>query len=753
MAGSQTRISTGQLAFDGGVNSDRVPTIASQNNPNGLQPNQLAWACNASMRGGGIYPRRGIKYLGTIRAAGLFQESSMYAPLTGLPYIMTNIAGHTYQVRVDLAGMPVVDVSIAGDLESLTEPLNWMKQGERFLIIQDGQRLPLFWDGTTLRRSMGPSEVYAITAANFTPGAPGTLSDVTLTGPYLGPYGDRIQIGSSVFEVVNGSNAITIKNTGSSFPGSVRPAGTKFSSLPVAHDHFVATTMAPFTHPAYGATVDVPITAAYAGNVGDTIYIENSSPGWEVTAIGIAPPATNHVWLLNVNAPATVINFPANLESFAELPAGSCMDYYMGRLWLAGSPALGNGREYMAGDIVGSPATPTSGSAQYNFTDSILHNSENAYLSLGGTFLVPTQAGDIRALSHPANLDTALGEGQLLALTRNTIYTVNVVPTRAAWAALSEPIQRVAQITFGATGHRCLVQVNGDLFYQSIDGIRSLIQAIRYFQQLGNTALSAAESRAIDLNTRELLLYASGVEFDQRLLQTCLPEQTEQGVVHKGIIPLDFNPVSNMGQTGQPVWEGIYQGLDWLQLLQADYDGKQRMFSIVRSSQDASIEVWEHTKDELFDTNKSGEARIRWSFETPSYTWGREFELKTLDTMELWIDQLYGTVDFTVEFRVDQSPCWYYYHHWQECSPRDACELPGAPVPCVYPQQPYKKQYRAMMTLPKPPSGCSAGSGSRPINIGYSFQFRVTIHGYCRVRGLMVHAFERDRAPYDSKTC
>ncbi len=756
MAGSQTRISTGQLAFDGGVNSDRVPTIASPNNPNGLQPNMLAWACNASMRGGGIYPRRGIKYIGTIREAGLFQEGHMYAPLTGLPYIMAQISGHTYQVRVDLSGMPVVDVSIAGDLNSATIPLNWMAQGERFLIIQDGVRLPLFWDGVSLRRSTGPAQVFGTTAAGFTVPAVGDIVDVTLTAPFTGQVGQIVYIGNATYQVAQSAPYMDVTHMRYDYVGATIPAGTQFETSPFAPFTVLAESIGQFIMPANGASIRVYLKAGYTVAAGNNLKLPYDPPviQFNVTAVGTTTAAANHVLLINVTGtPGVIVASPVDLESKAELPPGTCMDYYMGRLWQAGSAALGNGREYIAGDIVGSPATPTSGNPAYNFTDSILNITENSYLSLGGTFLVPTQAGDIRALGHPANLDTALGEGQLLVLTRNTIYTVNVVPTRAAWVALSEPIQRVVQITFGATGHRCLVQVNGDLFYQSIDGIRSLIQAIRYFQQLGNTALSAAESRAIDLNTRELLLYASGVEFDQRLLQTCLPEQTEQGVVHKGIIPLDFNPVSNMGQTGQPIWEGIYQGLDWLQLLQADYDGKQRMFSIVRSSQDASIEVWEHTKDELFDTNKSGEARIRWSFETPAYTWGREFELKTLDTMELWIDQLYGTVDFTVEFRPDQSPCWYYWHHWQECSPRDACELLGAPVPCVYPQQPYKKQYQAMMTLPKPPSDCRAGSGSRPVNIGFSFQFRITIHGYCRVRGLMVHAYERDRAPYDSKTC
>jgi hypothetical protein len=754
MAGSQTRISTGQLAFDGGINSDRVPTIASQNNPNGLQPNMLAWAVNASVRGGGIYPRRGIKYIGTIRGQGLFQEASMYTPLTGLPYIMANISGRTYQVRVDQAGMPVVDVSIAGDLESTTAPLNWMKQGERFLVIQDNVHLPLFWDGTALRRSTGASVVYAIVGVATTAPAIGQLVDVTLTTAYAGPSGQKVYVNgdaTKAYQIQSNANFVTLQNTNFFTVGTTVPAGTE---LKLSNGTVVGITLAPFIIPAITASIQVALTAPFSGSVGNSVRYEQGGgypPAYFflVTAVGTAPPAANHVFLVNLNQPVGgAIPINATLSSLAELPAAQAMDYYMGRLWLA------RGREYMAGDIVGSPATPTSGSPEYGYTDSILHNTENSYLSIGGTFLVPTQAGDIRALSHPANLDTALGEGQLLALTRNTIYSVNVVPQRAAWALLSEPIQRVVQITFGATGHRCLVQVNGDLFYQSIDGIRSLIQAIRYFQQLGNTALSAAESRAIDLNDRELLLYASGVEFDQRLFQTCLPEQIGEGVIHKGIIPLDFNPVSNMGQTGQPVWEGMYQGLEWLQLLQADYDGKQRMFAIVRSSIDASIEVWEHTRDELFDTNKEGEARIRWSFETPSYTWGREFDLKTLDTMELWIDQLYDTVDFTVEFRPGSAPCWYYWHHWQICSPRDVCELPGNTLPCVYPQQPYKKQYRSMMTLPKPPSVCNASNGNeRPINVDYSFQFRITIHGYCRVRGLVVHAFEKDRAPYSGITC
>lgn len=746
---SDTRISWGQVDFSGGVNSDRVPTIASEQNPNGLPGNCLAWAVNASMRGGGIFPRRGWKRLGVLREAGLFQEAQMYAPLTGLPYILANVAGRTYQARVDLDGMPVVDVTIVGDPNDATAPLNWMCQGEQFMVINDGINLPLFWDGTSMRRSTGPAQTFGITAADFVVPAVGDIVDVTLTAPFTGEYGQIVYIDGKTYQVMESAPAMVIQNVNNLYVGSTIFAGTQFLQTGTSELPVVAENMSQFVVPANGANVTVFLKDGYTVSAGNNLKLSYSpSVNFVVVSVGVTTAAANHVLLLNITGvPTTNVPFPENVESKAELPVGTCMDYYMGRLWMA------NGREYLAGDIVGSPATPTSGNPIYNFTDSILNITENSYLSLGGTFLVPTQAGDIRALNHPANLDTALGQGQLLALTQNTIYTVNVVPERAAWATLAEPIQRVAQITFGSMGHRSLAQVNGDLFYQSYDGVRSLQQSIRYFGQWGNTNLSAEEDRAIKSNDKELLLYGSGIEFDGRLLQTCLPQQVSEGVIHKGLMPLDFNPISAMGQRGQPVWEGIYQGLDFLQILRADYNGKQRAFGIVHSSIDSSLEVWELTADELFDTNREGEARIRWSFETPSYTWGREFDLKMLDTMELWIDQLYGTVDFTVEMRTDQSPCWYYWHHWQECAPRNACELPGAEIPCQYPQQPYKKQWRAMMTLPKPPSVCVNGGTQRPINIGYSFQFRITIHGYCRVRGLIVHAFERDKQPYMGKTC
>lgn len=583
------RITTGQMDWSGGIDSDRVPTMAGPGNPNGMRPNQLSWANNATIRGGGISPRGGWKRLAVMPHTALFQEGYMYEPDLDLPYMMLQIGGRTFRVRVDLPHVPIDEVTAAGDPNPADRPQAWMCQAEQFLIIQDGTSVPLVWDGNFLQR---------------------------------------------------------------------------------------------------------------------------------VTAMPVTP----------ADAP--------------RIPTAEAMDYYQGRLWLA------FGREYVASDIVGGP----SGTAGYKFRDSVLNMVENTYLSQGGTFRVPTNAGSIRALKHAAELDTALGQGQLFVFTRRNVYSVNVVPTRTEWQNLSEPIQRVVQNNFGAVSDRAIVPENGDLFYRAMDGVRSLIQAVRYFDTWGNRPISVEEARAIEIEDRSLMRFASGISFDNRVLQTALPFQTDVGVAFRGLLPLNFDLISTLQERLPPAWEGIQEGLDILRVLEADFGGLQRAFAVVRNQTTGAIEVWEMTAQNQFDNNATGEARITWALETPSFTWNEPFQLKKLETVELWIDRLWGTVDFIMEFRPDQHACWQYWWAWQECAPRTNCDLEHVLLPCDYPTQTFRQQYLATMILPTPPASCEI-KNARPINIGFSFQFRLTIKGYCRIRGMLVHAQPMTRAPFEKIVC
>ena len=590
--GNAIRIVDGSLSFEGGIDSGRTPTIASDSYPNGVRRNQLAWATNATMRGGGCRQRTGWKPLITGQSwSGLYQGGFLYEPETELPYLVLDIGGRTYQVNVSTDNT-VVDITAGSGANPATEPKHWMVQGERFLVIQDGISEPLVWDGVTLAR---------------------------------------------------------------------------------------------------------------------------------ISAVGAA---------------------------VAKLPTGTAMDYYMGRIWVASQ-----GRAYLAGDIVGSPGAPSSGTAPYLFTDSILNITENSYLAGGGVFIVPTNAGNIRSINHTANLDSALGEGQLLVSTRKSIYSVNVVPDRTQWAALAEPLQRVAQINFGTTSDRSVVSVNGDLFMQSSPNgdIRSYIMGLRYFQQWGNLPISRNMNRVLQFNDRELLRYGSGIEFDNRLWETVLPFETAVGVAHKGIMALDFDLISSFEEKLPPAWEGMYEGLDVLQLFSGDFGGLQRAFAVVLSRETNQIEVWEMTTQDRFDSQEGvGGDRVTWYLETPAYTWGNPFALKKLETLELWIDKVLGTVEFQAYYKPDSWPCWIPWYAWNECAAKSCAEDEESTV--CYPTQQFCESFVATRTLAKPPQVCIKSS-NRPSDRAYQFQIRLVIKGWCRIRGMLLHGLPVDATPFDNIVC
>lgn len=425
-----------------------------------------------------------------------------------------------------------------------------------------------------------------------------------------------------------------------------------------------------------------------------------------------------------------------------EIPAGTSMRYYMGRLWYA------QGRTASAGDIVGGQ----SGTAQYNLRDAVLNVTENPLCVGGDGFSLPANSGNIRGIAFSSNLNTQLGQGTLYIGTREEIFALTVPVTRTDWIAANSSNQPLLVVALDANGwvsDRSIVAVNGDLFFQSLEpSIRSLTVAVRNFQQWGNVPISTNEQRIMTFVDRNLLQFGSGIYFDNRLLQTSLPYITPVGVAHSAIIPLNFDVISTFQEKLPPVWEGMWEGMPILEMSTGDFGGRQRAFASVWSDQERNIQLWEFTTTERWD-NK-GDTRVDWYIEFPAFTWGNEFRLKKLVAGELWIDKLLGEVVFKMEYRPDGDPCWYGWHVWKFCTAKDCTESVHAPV-CVYPQS-FRESYRQTVTLPIPPRGCEGVMG-RPVNLGYQFQCRLTIKGWCRIRGLMLHAEEVERKLYSNMVC
>jgi hypothetical protein len=433
-----------------------------------------------------------------------------------------------------------------------------------------------------------------------------------------------------------------------------------------------------------------------------------------------------------------------------EIPSAGPMDYYMQRLWYA------QGRQRSAGDMVGGP----SGAGTPGNRGSVLEVTESPLVVGGDGFSLPTQSGNVRALTHNANINTQLGQGQLISGTRKVLTALVVPITRADWIATTsnnQPQEFVIQLVNGPVNDRSIVKINGDLYFNALEpSIRSLLASVRNWTQPGNISISSQENRLLQFNDRALLRFTSGVGWDNRLLMGELPKQLPQGVVTPALAPLDFLPISTLGGALNPIWEGVLEGLNILQLGSADFNGLERAFAIVVSSLDGSIELWELTQAGRFDNNRNGESRITWVAEFPALTWGNEDELKQLVAGELGVDRVFGEVVFKVEYRQDQQTCWLPWTEWKICSARNTEEtfsIESVNDPDVYPLPTFGDCYRSSMVLPVPPVTCSPCGNKRPSNIAYQFQTRITVKGSCRIRRWVLWATEVERKLYENLVC
>ena len=702
----------GTLSFSAGVNSVSVTTVQSPGNPDGLPRNSSAWLINYTCRDGGLTQRFGWVRVGEVAtASGLFQGKFLYEPLGATPYEIWSVSGHILRVDVDTGA--VTDLSTSATLTNpATETHAYFEQAEEFLVIQAGDygkggpvvpgitdalgnTLPLFWDGNTLRRSNGLT---------------GNIGQPSATIRYF--------TATAFFKIPSVASTVTIPIS-TMYPGValeqgvMRGVGGQFDIGTFTVTAFTA--VAPFT---------VTIRTDSSQHIGENF-----------------PPFEYQLTLTAVPAPV-LIN---------EIPAATAMCYYMYRLWYA------QGRIVSAGDLVFGP----SGTAAYGYRDSVLKVTENPLAIGGDGFAVSSQDGSIRALQYGANIDAANGQGRLFIGTRKAWYALQVPVNREDWidaGTNNQPLLTVVQLANGPVNDRSVVPVNGDLFYQSLEpGIRSLVQSGRLFGQPGNIEISANENRILQFQDRALMQEVSGIFFDNRLLQTVLPEQTPQGVIHSQIVPLDFVPISTFNQQRQPNWEGSYQAMPVFQLLAGDFGGRERAFAAVRSETGA-IELWELTIGQRFDyaAETSDDARrIVSVVELPAFTWSNsigEEELKKITGAEIAVDRIFGTVEFTLEYRPDFASCWVPWHQWKVCNPKNTAEIAG--VPPGYPV-PYGECYRNTLWIPKPPDNCAPCGTGRPANQCYQCQPRLTIKGWHRLRGFWVWAepLTRGQYPNTGSTC
>jgi hypothetical protein len=572
------------------------------------------------------------------------------------------------------------------------------------------------------------------------------------------------------------------------------------TSAPITYQ-LLETAIYDFTVPALNLTVTITVPDYSAFTVNQQIIIGGEhftvtakpAPG-EITikftggdyhgiiGIAITDTSSNQIYFTDTNPPDVLMTYWYQGENYAfglcenqgtlifdgsslrradqsqsELPSSYVGVYAWGRNWLAQV----NGHRFVAGDLVGDP----SGSPGRVYVDAILKMTENDLLNGGGAFSIPANLGMITAMGVLSQLDSSLGIGPVLVGTVNSIFSVQAPVDRTTWQNLTYPIQSVALQGSGPVGPRSMISVNSDSWFRSLDGIRSLMAARRDFQSnLSNTPQSEELSPVFSADNESLLFYNSIIPFDNRIFTTISPYWTAYGIAHKGLAVVNLDTLSGMSSKNPPVWEGIWTGLNVLQILSGNIDGTLHCYAFVLNASNG-IDLWEFVPEankETFDLNDTVSGGVETLTSVPIQSWvetrsmnfGDPFQLKKLIMGELYLDQISDNVSVKIYFMPDQYPAWMPWTTEPICANVSQCSLDGTTCSVFQPKQ---NQYTARLTIPRPPETCNTITG-KPIDRGYEFQFRFEITGSCRVRKFKAHAvIEQDskegECPPDSATC
>jgi len=489
-----------------------------------------------------------------------------------------------------------------------------------------------------------------------------------------------------------------------------------------------------FTNPAVGATDDAFLSVPYSGTANQTVFIGSAS--YQINAV---PPVAG-ILLDLINLTDTSVAAYGGTEdiySMGELPAGRMGVYGLGQNWMS----LTDGISFIASDIVGSD----SGSIAEDYRDAVLKTTGVTFF--GGNFRLPVSGQIINSMTFTANLDISLGQGSLQIGTDSGMFSC-LAPFDYFATTPPPVILTQSLIGFGPLAQNSTVLANSDILFRNFQGLGSLILAKRDFNVWGNTPISREMERTFGKDTQSLLPYGSAVVFDNRRLDTCDPQVAPQGVFHAGLVALNFDLVSSLRGKAPPVYDGLWTGLNALQILNIQSGSESRTFIFAYSTIESKTLVFELLKSSNAVYFDNGVTPIVWTVETP-IMFNKDVkplnELVRITDGELWLQDIFGTVHVKVWYRPDfysgsdEPGCWEAWTEFDVCA-----EATGENI---------RPAYKTRIGLGEPSGDRCQGGNNRPFRVAHFFQFKLEFTGHCKLMAVRIQATVQPVTDFGVPTC
>jgi hypothetical protein len=348
-------------------------------------------------------------------------------------------------------------------------------------------------------------------------------------------------------------------------------------------------------------------------------------------------------------------------QSKPSFPPGSIVCYAHGRLHMVSS--VMERRYFLSSDIL-LPSEP----------ESVLRWWENMYLNSGGGMGLPEEMGEIRAMAvMRQSTTTASGMGALVVFAQHGVAAFNVFLPRAGSfdivvsgdatnATYVKPKlltpgwkdQQISQVLFYGSGTECpwaVANVNGDLFYRSQDGWRTLKHTAQAAtgSLIANAPASSEVQPFIDYDPVPSQWMSAGVH-DHRLFMTCSGQDDRS---HLGLIVYNSNTLTTLGQQPAAAFEGLWTGFDVVKLVGTP----SRMLMVCSDGRIYEQHALRH------DLPGAAAVPVECQLMTKQLAYRAgdktaEGFMKELDFVDLWCTDVVGTVSVSVYYRPDNHPYW-----------------------------------------------------------------------------------------------
>ncbi len=337
-----------------------------------------------------------------------------------------------------------------------------------------------------------------------------------------------------------------------------------------------------------------------------------------------------------------------------EVPLGRQMAYGNGRLAVAV-----NQSQVKVGDI-----TTDTFQSELNFT-------ETNYLNGGGSFLFPY---NVTALAFLPVNNTFSGYGSLLVFGNQFLNSLHLeITSRDLWD--KKDGFEVVVVPIGACGQGTVIKVNQDIYFRDAKGeIWSVRSAVSDAGSPGNSPLSREVSRVVDFETEQLVKYSSAIYFDNRLMFLASPIVNEFGAAsYKNIISLDAATLASMRGKQPPAYDGVAEGLNFVQLMSGRVNGIDRAFAI-STDDDGENRLWEiipngHADGYLADVDGSlllTDVPVGSQVESRRFVFGDT--LHQMMRLDLWPAEIAGEVTVTAYWRADNRTKWQFWDTFDMCA-------------------------------------------------------------------------------------